>query len=80
MISYSNRKIHHAAFDQNIVGIRPDKYTLEVREDFRKEKDGPMLLHGLQEMQDTKIYFPHREILWPDRELLGMKYERFRQV
>ena len=38
-------KIHHAAFDQNIIGITPD-YQVEVRKDVLEEIDGPMLKHG----------------------------------
>jgi putative restriction endonuclease len=34
-------KIHRAAFDRGIIGIRPD-YAIEVREDALKEVDGPM--------------------------------------
>jgi putative restriction endonuclease len=34
-------KIHHAAFDRGIIGIRPD-YVIEVREDVLREKDGPI--------------------------------------
>jgi hypothetical protein len=40
-------KIHHAAFDTNILGIRPD-YSIEIRDDILLEVDGPMLKHGLQ--------------------------------
>ncbi|MBN2103502.1 HNH endonuclease [bacterium] len=73
-------KIHHAAFDNLFVGIRPDNYTIEVREDVRKEKDGPMLLHGLQEMHNRKIILPYETRDWPDRDLPGMKYEKFRKA
>ena len=41
-------KIHHAAYDHNIIGINAD-YNIEVREDVLAEIDGPMLKHGLQE-------------------------------
>lgn len=40
-------KIHHAAFDQNILGVRPDLYV-EVRQDILEEIDGPMLRHGFK--------------------------------
>lgn len=73
-------KIHHAAFDKMFVGIRPDDYIIEVREDVRKEEDGPMLLHGLQEMHDRKIILPLRTHDYPNRDLLGMKYDRFRKA
>src|SRR5205807_1201097 len=42
-------KIHHAAYDKNIVGIRPD-LVVEVDRRILREVDGPMLRHGLQEI------------------------------
>jgi putative restriction endonuclease len=47
-------KIHHAAFDNNIVGLNPD-YKIIVREDILEEIDGPMLKYGIQEMHEQKI-------------------------
>lgn len=40
-------KIHHAAFDSNIIGITPE-YRIIVRNDILIEKDGPMLKYGIQ--------------------------------
>lgn len=40
-------KIHHAAYDSNVLGIRPD-YTVEIHHRLLEEIDGPMLLHGLK--------------------------------
>src|SRR5262249_23227676 len=40
-------RLHHAAFDAHILGVRPD-YVVEVRVDVLNEIDGPMLKHGLQ--------------------------------
>lgn len=34
-------KIHHAAFDADILGIRPDDYRIEIRKDILEEVDGP---------------------------------------
>jgi putative restriction endonuclease len=42
------------------------------------EKDGPMLLHGLQEMDQARIGLPRHETLWPRREYLEERYARFR--
>ncbi|UCH62182.1 MAG: HNH endonuclease [Fidelibacterota bacterium] len=70
-------KLHHAAFDSFILGITPD-YIIEVREDVLHEYDGPMLLHGLQGMHHSRLTLPKNEEWWPDRELLGARYERFR--
>ena len=40
-------KIHHAAFDSSVLGIRPD-LVVEIRSDVLNEIDGPMLEHGLK--------------------------------
>src|SRR3546814_18676238 len=52
-------KIHHAAFDHQIIGLRPD-HVLEVREDVLDEIDGPMLRHGLQEMHGRTHSLPRK--------------------
>jgi putative restriction endonuclease len=70
-------KIHHAAFDQNILGVRPDGVA-EVREDILLEHDGPMLKHGLQEMHGRKLFVPIKIIDRPSKEGLEERYERFR--
>jgi putative restriction endonuclease len=44
-------KLHHAAFDNNILGVRPD-LVVEVRKDVLEESDGPMLQHGLKPRRD----------------------------
>lgn len=69
-------KIHHAAFDSNIIGIRPD-YTIEVRKDILLENDGPMLQHGIKEMHNNKIILPTSKISYPDKALLERRYDIF---
>lgn len=71
-------KIHHAAFDANVVGIRPDNYQIEIRPDVLEEKDGPMLRHGLQGMHRQKLHLPTKPQAKPAREALEWRYERFR--
>jgi putative restriction endonuclease len=71
--------LHHAAFDRNILGIRPD-FVVEVRLDILNEKDGPMLQHGLQGFQGTTIFRPTSRVLWPRSDLLAERYEEFRQA
>jgi putative restriction endonuclease len=73
-------KIHHAAFDEMLVGIRPEDYTIEVREDIRKEEDGPMLVHGLQKLHNTEIILPRIIRNRPDQNLLDIKFRRFKQA
>jgi putative restriction endonuclease len=70
-------KIHHAAFDNNIVGIRPD-LVVEVRREVLLEIDGPMLKHGLQEMNGARLTVPRHRSLQPDTARLEERYAQFR--
>jgi putative restriction endonuclease len=70
-------KIHHAAYDSNLLGIRPD-YVAEVRSDLLSEEDGPMLLHGIQGVHDTAIVVPTVAAQRPDVGALERRYEQFR--
>jgi len=70
-------KIHHAAYDQNILGISPD-YKTEIRMDVLEEIDGPMLKHGIQEMHGNKLILPRAENKRPDRDLVARRYEEFK--
>jgi putative restriction endonuclease len=72
-------KLHHAAFDGNFIGIRPD-YIIEVRPDLLKEKDGPMLKHGLQGMHENRIILPRSASLHPDQGLLEQRYALFKKA
>lgn len=72
-------KLHHAAFDSNFLGITPD-YIIQIREDIRREKDGPMLLHGLQGLHEQKIILPKDTSLQPDKALLDRRYEIFKKA
>lgn len=69
-------KIHHAAFDQNMVGVRPD-LVVDVRSDIRREIDGPMLIHGLQGLAGTRLIVPAAPSAKPDSERLEERYEEF---
>ncbi len=73
-------KIHHAAFDTNILGIRPD-LVVEIRHDILEEDDGPMLFHGLQELHGRNLLvIPRARELKPDPARLEERYDLFRQV
>lgn len=69
-------KLHHAAFDRWILTVDPD-YRVRVRRDVLEEEDGPMLKHGLQELEGSRIGVPRREVQRPSRELLAVRLERF---
>ena len=72
-------KLHHAAFDNFFIGIRPD-FRVIVRSDVLNETDGPMLRHGLQGLHQTKLWIPRKVDLKPDPELLERRWERFQRV
>ena len=69
-------KLHHAAFDRNILGIRPD-YVVEIRVDILEEIDGPMLRYGLQEMHGSRLLLPRRREHHPDPDALESRYTLF---
>lgn len=71
-------KIHHAAFDQHIIGVSPD-YQIKVKEDVLREKDGPMLKHGIQELQNQKLILPNSKNAWPKQEFLDIRYQKFQK-
>jgi putative restriction endonuclease len=70
-------KIHHAAYDRNILGVRPD-LVIDVRRDILDEVDGPMLRHGIQEMAGIRLTVPRQRSAHPDRTNLERRYEEFR--
>lgn len=72
-------KLHHAAFDRHILGVRPD-LVIEIREDILREHDGPMLLHGLQGFEGKGISVPRPPELRPNRDLLNERYQLFRKA
>jgi putative restriction endonuclease len=70
-------KIHHAAYDVNILGVDPDS-LVHVNADVLQEKDGPMLTWGLQKMDKVELWVPRSEAHKPNREFLAARYERFK--
>lgn len=72
-------KIHHAAYDRNIIGIRPDA-VVEVRTDILHEIDGPMLKYGIQQMHGERLALPRTRAARPDPERLEARYEEFKSA
>jgi putative restriction endonuclease len=70
-------KIHHSAYDHDIIGVRPD-LVVEVRDDILAEVDGPMLRHGLQAMAGVSLLVPRAPAARPDERALEERYEQFR--
>ncbi|GAA3690262.1 HNH endonuclease [Microlunatus aurantiacus] len=70
-------KIHHAAYDADLVGINPD-FVVEVNRELLETTDGPMLQYGLQAMNGRALTLPQRRVDRPDRERLDVRYRQFR--
>ncbi|NLJ40827.1 MAG: HNH endonuclease [Clostridiales bacterium] len=70
-------KIHHAAYDSNMIGVTPD-YGIVVRDDIMREQDGPMLKHGIQALHKKSIILPKNIASWPDKDRLSLRFKQFR--
>jgi putative restriction endonuclease len=70
-------KIHHAAYDTNLLGISPD-YVVRINSELMHEADGPMLQHGLQEMHGRALTLPRRRIDRPSKDRLAERFDEFR--
>lgn len=72
-------KIHHAAYDENFVGIDPD-FKVHINEALLLETDGPMLRYGIQEMHGRSLVLPSRRSDRPDRDRLSIRFDEFRRA
>jgi putative restriction endonuclease len=66
-------KLHHAAYDADLLGITPD---LEVRvaPQLLSETDGPVLEHGLKGVHRTRLSVPRARRDRPDAERLERRW------
>jgi putative restriction endonuclease len=69
-------KLHHAAYDRNLMGITPD-YQVRINQELLDEIDGPMLRHGLQDMHGNSLLLPSRRTDRPSQDGLATRWERF---
>jgi putative restriction endonuclease len=69
-------KLHHAAFDANLIGIDPD-YRIHVSEMLLRMNDGPMFEQGIKAVAGRTIRMPGRPQDQPDRDRLAQRFERF---
>ena len=69
-------KIHHAAYDKKSIGISPD-YKVKVSDAVLREVDGPMLKHGIQEMNGRTIFVPVSKSNKPNPDYLDVRFRDF---
>jgi len=70
-------KLHHAAFDANLIGIDPD-FRIHIRRDLLSMNDGPMFEQGIKAIAGHSLRMPSRSIDWPDRDRLAQRFDLFR--
>ena len=70
-------KVHHAAFDANLIGIDAD-YYIHVADELFAMNDGPMLEQGIKAMRGKTLRMPNRIIDRPDRDRLAARFELYR--
>ena len=73
-------KIHHGAYDANILGISPD-YRIHIKESVLQTFDGPTLQHSLKEMHGELLrQIPEEKINRPDKDFLADRFGRFEKA
>ncbi|MFD6106612.1 HNH endonuclease [Nocardia salmonicida] len=70
-------KIHHAAYDRNLMGISSD-YRVHIGSVLAKADDeGPILKFGLQDMDDVQLTLPTKKAFYPAPERLAERFREF---
>jgi putative restriction endonuclease len=69
-------KVHHAAFDANLIGVDPD-FKIHVSDALLSIDDGPMFEQGVKLKHGATIRLPKRRIDYPDRDRLAARFELF---
>jgi putative restriction endonuclease len=72
-------KLHHAAFDANLIGIDAD-FRIHVSHRLLEIHDGPFLELGLKSIDRSLIVMPRRREDWPDRDRLALRFDIFRKA
>lgn len=70
-------KLHHAAYDTNLLGIDGDR-RIHVRRDLLDEVDGPLLESGIKGFHSAPLrVLPRAANEHPDRDRLAERFEHF---
>jgi putative restriction endonuclease len=69
-------KLHHAAFDANLIGIDPD-LRIHISDVLMSMNDGPMFEQGIKAIDGQSVKLPMRKRDYPDRDRLAERFARF---
>ena len=70
-------KIHHAAFDANLIGITPGYRVVVSQRLWEQDSRRSDLLALLKKINDKRIRLPHQKKDWPDKARLERRYKEF---
>lgn len=69
-------KLHHSAFDKNLIGIDAD-YRIHVSQEVMESSDGPLLEQGIKGLHGRLIRVPDQDQWRPSRDFLAERFEDF---
>jgi putative restriction endonuclease len=69
-------RIHHRAYDLNLLGICPDN-QIHISEELKQGKDNKFMRDALLEFEGGKLAMPRAVINRPDRDKLAARFEVF---
>lgn len=72
-------KVHHAAFDANLIGIDPD-YRIHVSPVLMSMNDGPLFEQGIKALVGRTLRLPRRNEDQPDRDRLAVRFAQFQSA
>lgn len=73
-------KIHHGAFDAHLISIHPEGMRVRVLPRLLAEEDGPMLQHGIKELQGVALHLPPDARNHPDPARLKRHWDSFQRI
>lgn len=73
-------RIHHAAYDHNLIGVSPDMKIHVGPEIMSATNEGPVLEHGLQNLHQVELQPPISEDYRPSRQGLELRFEEFKNA
>jgi len=69
-------RIHHRAYDAELIGIDPD-YKIHVSEKLFIDEGGPLLNKGILDFDGNKLFIPRQSNLRPNRDYLAERYDLY---
>lgn len=70
-------RIHHTAYDRNLIGISPD-YKVHIGDEIRSSNnEGPIMRYAMQDLNLTKLTLPKNSKHKPSRDGLPERFDEF---